>query len=295
MKISRFLFSILGISFIPVVSFAWGTWAHMNITAAAVQDLPLSMYTVFASSSTFLIDSSTDNGVRTGWDPNESYFHYIDLGGANTGSCQWPFACMPQTIPDFLSQYGTDSLGFNGYIEDSILTYCLSTALANWKASPTPSNYTTVMIWMCRVAHYMEDLSQPLHVCWDYDPNGVHSRYETNMLDTFTPTIAAPSNLYSYQTNIIQYSYTMISTSFPYWTAITSADTYAEGSAHSTSNDLYYTLLWSSTQSFTTTLLDASVITVDSLWYTAWVNAGFDTVPVDHWELYAADKVAIKP
>jgi len=297
LKTLRFLLvlsNLIGACLFPQRSYGWGNLGHYNITAAAIQELPISMLTVFQSSSTWLQNNSLDSAVRSGWDPYESYFHGIHLGGTNTGTCQWPFDCMPQTIPEFLAQYGYTSIRFNGYIEDTILTYCLSTALVNWKTSPTLSNYTTVMTWMCRIAHYMEDLSQPLHTIYGYNPE-IHSRYETNMLDRFTPPIAVTLNAYSYQTNIIKYAFSMISTSYPYWTVITSADFYAQNSAQSTSSDLYYTLLWSSTQSFTTTLLNLDAIYVASLWYTAWVNAGLDNVSVDDWKSYASDKPVNKP
>lgn len=254
-------------------AFPWGGYGHSHITAAAVEDLPLSMETIFHPVKQWLADTSTDRGIRTGWAPNETYFHYIDAD-IDT-ACPYPFTKLPRTLSEYTAKYDIKE-GIAPY-EVAILTVTLSSAYRDWHQNPTGSNFTTCMYWMTRVAHYLEDLHQPLHTTKNFNPNGVHALYETNMLNTFTPEVASKLGSGAiYQPNPLEFAFSIISISHPYCGAICSADTAAH-KADPKDGNLYYTLLWSSTQSFTTTLLNLGGVSVASIWYTAWVNAGIET------------------
>ncbi len=267
-----FILSILGICLSPQKTFGWGGYGHSRITAAAVEDLPLSMATVFRPVKQWLADTSTDAGVRTGWAPFETYFHYIDAD-IDT-ACPWPFTKLPRTLTEYTAKYGIQE-GINPYEVDK-LTVVLSTAYRDWYQNPTGSNFTTAMYWMCRVAHYVEDLHQPLHTTKNFNPNGVHSLYESSMLNTFRPEIASKSGSGAiYQPNPLEFAFSIISVSYPYCTVIVAADTAAHAADPKDGNK-YYTLFWESTQSFTTTLLNMAGVSVASIWYTAWVNAGIE-------------------
>lgn len=271
------------ISFLLLTSLAlaWGDYCHTRITSNAIENLPVSMATVFRPYKQWLADTSTDNGVRTGWDANESYFHYQDAD-ANS-AIQWPFTTFPRSYTDYLAKYTVSS----GYCLFAVVSVNqkFTESLRTWKANPTSSNLTTAMYWMTRVSHYTADLSQPMHLTKNYNANGVHSRYETTMITKYTPSISSTSGSGAiYRSNQLEFCFSLLSANYPYYPLITAADTAAQKSAGSTSSNTYYSLLWASTQSFTTTLLNQSAIDVASLWYTAWVDAGLNggtTVPVE--------------
>lgn len=286
LKLRTLLIILLSLLFLSQLGFTWGNsysttyqCLHEGITKAAVEDLPYVMATTFRPFKTFLGDTSTDDGVRTGWDPNESYFHYIDTDATPPGYT-WPFASVPRNRATFLSQYGGYAAGVNPFALDSI-TVVLSTAYRNWNMNKTASNFTTCLVWMTRVSHYCADLHQPLHTADNYDPNGVHSRYESNMLKAYNPTIYSKlSTGMIYQSNPLEFAFSIISVAYPYYPKIAQADTTAYNIAHSYTSNAYFYSLWTSTQSFTTTLLNLAAKDVASLWYTAWINAGL-TVPVE--------------
>lgn len=287
----NWLFLILaGLLLYPQLVFSWGDYGHTRITRSAIEDLPLVMATTFRPVSTWLANTSTDNGVRTGWDPHESDFHYIDTD-KNPPGYTWPFNSVPRSLATYLSQYGGYGAGVNPYALSSI-TVVLSTAYRNWNQNKTASNFTTCLIWMTRVSHYCADLHQPLHTTDDYNPGydpglngGLHHRYETTMLDDYTPSVASSLNSGAiYQSNPLEFGFSIISVSYPYYPKIAKADTTAH-SLDSTYGTTYYYSLWTSTQSFTTTLLNLAAKDVASLWYTAWVNGGLP-VPVELSEFY---------
>jgi hypothetical protein len=276
------LIILLGLVILSQLGYCWGnTSTHQDITKAAIEDLPYQMATTFRPYKTWLANTSTDAGVRTGWDPHESYFHYIDIDTTPPGYL-WPFTGVPRNLTTYLSatQFRSYSAGVNPYALSSI-TVVLSTAYRNWNMNKTASNFTTCLYWMTRISHYCGDLHQPLHVTWNYDPdNGLHSRYESDMLKDYNPTIYSKlSTGMIYQSNPLEFCFSIISVAYPYYPKVVKADTTAYNIAHSY-NSTYYYSLWTSTQSFTTTLLNLAAKDVASLWYTAWINAGL-TVPVE--------------
>ncbi|MCX7919000.1 MAG: hypothetical protein N3A72_05210 [bacterium] len=275
----KLLIILLVLTLLSQLGFPWGNSStHQDITKAAIENLPYNMATTFRPYKTWLANTSTDNGVRTGWAPNETYFHYINIDKSPPGYT-WPFANVPRNLTTYLSQYGGYSAGVDPYALNSI-TIVLSTAYRNWNQNKTASNFTTCLYWMTRVSHYCADLHQPLHVTWNYDPNGVHDRYESNMLSTYQPALySAMSTGMIYQSNPLEFAFSIISVAYPYYPKIAQADTTAYNIAHSY-NSTYYYSLWTSTQSFTTTLLNLAAKNVASLWYTAWINAGLP-VPVE--------------
>lgn len=283
-------FGFIGISLLSQLVFSWGSYGHTNITSSAVEDLPLNMATTFRPVKQWLADTSTDNGVRTGWDPNETDFHYIDTD-QNPPGYTWPFASVPRNLSTYLSQYGGYGAGVNPYALSSI-TVVLSTAYRNWYLNKTASNFTTALYWMTRVSHYCADLHQPLHTTANYNPNNVHSRYESTMLSDYTPTVASTLGSGAiYQSNPLEFGFSIISVAWPYYPIIAQADTTAKN-LDSSYGTVYYNSLWASTQSFTTTLLNLAAKDVASLWYTAWVNAGIP-VPVELSRFYTTLDISI--
>ncbi len=258
-------------------SYGWGTYGHTSVTKSAIDNLPYNMRTTFTPYQKWLVDTSTDAGVRTGWAPYESYFHYIDAD-SNAG-CTWPFDCLPRDYSTYLSQYGVSN-GVNPYIVNQ-LTYQLETAYRDWSLSPTASRMTTIMYCMSRLSHYAADLNMPLHLTEDYNPNGVHSRYESTMLNNYHPLVISQSDSgVIYKADIMAYCFSRISARYPYYHVIAQADTTAKA-LDSSYGTTYYNSLWAQTRSFTTTMLNEAALDVSSLWYTAWINAGLSAVPVE--------------
>jgi hypothetical protein len=269
---------------------AWGTFGHARITSSAIEDLPLEMATVFRPYKQWISDSSTDAGVRTGWAANESYFHYIDADYLPAN--QWPFNTVPRIFSVYTAQYGV-SQGICCYEVDT-LTLVLSTAYRNWMNNKTGSNFTTAMIWMFRISHYTADLDQPLHVTYNYDSMGSHSRYETTMLTRFTPTISSTLNSgTTYYSNPLEFAFSLVSASYPYIATIYTADSIAR-KLDSSYGNTYYNSLWGNTSSFTIKLLNKAAVDVASIWYTAWTNAKSMPVPVELSEFIVVDE-AIEP
>ncbi|HEY4234500.1 MAG TPA: hypothetical protein VGM76_13790 [Lacipirellulaceae bacterium] len=146
-------------------------------------------------------------------------------------------------------------------------------------AAKTNQDWLNMINSLAAQAPYIEDLHQPLHVTDNYNGQqsgngGVHSRYETSMVNrhladlTFAPATA------TYIPNILESVFDGIDVTYPHVAEIMAADTAAHAATGSTSSTAYYDSLWGQTGGFTKQQFqDVSEAVADG-WYTSWVNAG---------------------
>jgi hypothetical protein len=131
------------------------------------------------------------------------------------------------------------------------------------------------------MAHYIEDINQPLHTTANYNGQitgntGIHSRYEGTMIvlnfDEL-PIAAAPQNCV-YVADTVDWILDSIETrTWGYVDDIIDADTLARTFGPTTSL-AYYESLWNSVGDFTRSQFQYASEMIASLWYSAWVDAG---------------------
>jgi hypothetical protein len=248
----------------------WAGTGHEHITAGAVNHLPQPLRGFFQANSTALESASGTEPPGT---------HYIDID-------YYPefFAgTFPHDLDELIALYGLTVVNQNGTAPWTVGTYTadLSALMA---AAHTEQAWLDLLPTAGALAHYVEDLHNPLHLTMNYDGqltgnDGIHSRYESKMISRHLPSglpiVPQPDHCMHYA-SVIDAVFDSIDVHYWYVDDIMAADTAAyalDPNYHNT----YYNKLWADTGPFTRTLFQQASEMVASAWYTAWVDAGSPT------------------
>jgi hypothetical protein len=245
----------------------WGSSGHEHITAGAINHLPQPLRGFFQANSDTVSNAA-------GVEPPGT--HYIDIDVypeffAGTFPRDWDAA---------VALYGVSTLNANGIGPWNAETYAanLSTLMAN---AHTQQDWLNLLQTAGALAHYVEDLHNPLHLTENYNGqltgnDGIHSRYESNMISRHLPDglpiVATPSHCV-YYASFIDAVFDEIDVNYWYVDDIMAADDTAVA-LDPRYRTTYYNSLWADTGAFTQVLFQEASEMVASAWYTAWVNAG---------------------
>jgi hypothetical protein len=269
-KVNNLLFTLLLFSGWIILG-GWGATAHRKINQQAPASFPQQMSFMQSTWSSFLADHASDADYRKDTDPSEAPKHYIDIDNYTVFQQQ---GRIPQTFDSVLSIYGYSFVVGNG-----ILPWSTKTTYDSVKACFQRNNFSKAMSFAADLGHYVGDGHQPLHITTYYDgktgsQNGIHSRYETHMINDYIDQIAYPNDDAYYINDVQGYIFSYLYDNYKYVDSVLLADDYAQGLAGSHSNTAYYTALWEKTGGFTIDLLRKASLSLASLIYTAWVEAG---------------------
>ena len=245
----------------------WGGTGHSHITAGAVAHLPQPLRHFFQDNVAYIADQASNEPPST---------HYIDI----------------DYYPEFFA--GTLPHDYNALVALSGGTVVQNNGIGPWNAGTYTANLssqmaaaTTATAWSNlrptagALAHYVQDLHNPLHLAMDYNGQlsghtGIHSRYESSMitrhLTSDLPITPAP-NRCIYRPSIIDALFDSIDVNYWYVDDIMAADGLAKA-ADPNYGTTYYNVLWANTGTFTRVLFQDASEMVASAWYTAWINAG---------------------
>lgn len=245
----------------------WGWEAHRYINEHAVDYLPSEM-SVFKDHRIDLRDHSIDPDT----DPLPGNYHYIDI--------------------DFYPEFFTGTLPHN--LDSLIALYNLSIVQDNgivpWIVEEWTDSLSTLIaagqwddVWQvaAELGHYVADSHQPLHLTLNFNGqltgnHGIHSRYETQMINSHLSQLPLPAGTGTYWPNVIDSVFLYIEEIYPHVDSILIADDL--GTAQDpTFNTTYYNILWQELEHLTTISIHRAIIDLASLWRTAWENAGSPT------------------
>jgi hypothetical protein len=221
---------------------SWGAQGHQFIETKAES--------VFSTNSFFPINHSTLYSWSTMPDQNKSFMP------DGSGASDW----------HFLDGHSYNPLVYSGgelpwamqWIFDNIVQY-----LEN-------GNLNTAVQLMGAICHFAADSTQPLHSTYNYNPNGMHSAYETTALNANISTISIPDNYVPQQLdNITAAALTSLAKSFSYT---------AEGANPGDNNLTAFLdngISWNDwIKSMTENRLRSAVQFSANVWYSAMVQAG---------------------
>ncbi len=272
-------------------AFAWGSTAHKIINKNAVVHLP-SFMNQLASQQAYLMTHASDADNRKSTDPTEAPKHFIDLES-------YPdFVHLSPDIDLLIAQYGWSTVSDIG-----ILPWAIVWSEDSLKQQIRRGDWTKAYETAADIGHYIGDAHQPLHCTVNYDGaqtgnNGIHSRYETGMINAFQGDIVVSPDSVHYVQDIFQEGFADILLSHGYVDSILQADTYAKtmsgwnGSQQPPST--YYAALWAKTGGFTNQLIQHATVSIASIWYTAWLDAGVVATEVPAKEVAAAENFVLQ-
>jgi len=251
-----------------VDAFGWGSNGHRFINRNAVYHLPNQMMLFIQDSSFFATHASDADGRVNSNDTSlyaEAPRHYLDID-------DYPnFHNLPRSLDTLIALYGWQRVKGNGTLPWA--TVWNMDSLVNQLRR---GDWTRAYLTASDIGHYAGDAHQPLHNTWNYNPGGLHSRYESTML---SPTYYL-SQLYivpdsvRYISDKINYIFNYILHSNSLVDTVIHSDTYAKIASGGQFNSVYYAELWNRTRVVTLDQMQRATGTIASLWYTAWVDAG---------------------
>ena len=270
MKLLKRAFYVVFLLTSTVLLSSWGYLGHYKINTNAELSFNQAMGQFYQWTS-ILAEHASDADIRKAWDPSETPKHYIDIDNypefITTGT-------IPQTLDSVISIHG-----YSWVYDQGILPWATETAFDSLQSCFERGDWEQAVLFASDLGHYVADGHMPLHITRNYNGqysgnNGIHSRYESEMIEIYLDQIIYPG----YQTepieNINQYIFSYLYSNYSYVDSLIAADEYAHNLAGNTNSSLYYATLWDETKNFTTLLFKRASHNLAELIYTAWVNAG---------------------
>lgn len=242
----------------------WGWGSHRFINDAAVDFLPEAM-SFFQDHRDYLSSHSTDPDT----DDLPGYYHYIDID-------YYPefFAgTLPHQWQDMVDLYGQSVMEDNG-----VIPWIIEWWLADLTTLMENGSWNDVWQTAAELGHYVADSHQAMHLTLNYNGQltgnyGIHSRYETQMINPHLDTIVFSDSVALYWESPIDSIFSYIDAIFPSVDLVLAADDRA-GNVDSNHGSTYYAMMWEDLADTTIWSLERASVDVASLWYTAWINAG---------------------
>jgi hypothetical protein len=248
----------------------WGWVGHSIISYNTILSaLPEMEFFEFWADS--LSAHASDADDRRGIDPDEGPRHYIDIDN------------YPEFIATGMINQDFDSLvaihGYNFVIDQGILPWAILDRLDSLQNAFEYGEWRSAMLHASDLGHYVGDSHMPLHITRNYNGQytgqyGVHSRYESNMINQYSGQIVYEGDTLIYIEDVSDYVFNMIYDNYVYVDSVLKADSIAAAFAGNTNSTAYYSKLWELTKPFTILLFKNASYKLTCLIYTAWVNAG---------------------
>lgn len=254
---------------------AWGSAGHRIINNNASLSFNQQME-AFHTWTEFLTEHASDADYRKDEDPDEGPKHYIDIDNYYSFMFQ---GRIPQTFDSILDMYGSGFVYSNG-----ILPWATESTVSALQKAFEDRDFETAKQLAADLGHYVADGHMPLHITANYNGqlsgnDGIHSRYETSMINAYIDQIQFTGDTISYIADVNGYIFNYLYANYSYVDSVLLADDYAQSQAGSTSSSLYKQALWEKTGDFTIALMKNASHSLTELIYTAWVNAG--SPPID--------------
>jgi hypothetical protein len=242
----------------------WGWEAHRYINDLAVDYLPAEM-SFFQDHRNYLQEHSSDPDR----DELPGYYHYIDIDYYP----EFFSGTLPHNLDNLIALYGLSIVQNNG-----IVPWIIEQWTDSLSALMKTGQWDEVWQVAAELGHYVADSHQPLHLARNYNGQltgnyGIHSRYETHMINPHLSQLPLPTGSGIFWTNVIDSVFSYIGEIYPYVDSIMIADDLASAQDPGYEN-LYYSILWEELEDLTTISIHKAIIDLASLWRTAWENAG---------------------
>ncbi len=260
-----------------LAALGWGTVGHLFINTKAVDDLPPSM-SVFINARSYFGAHASDADTRKGTDPTEAPKHFIDI--------DWypAFGNLTPNADSLVALYGSSRVTTNGILPwATVQTYDSLVAALKRGAIARAESIAADL------GHYVGDGHQPLHVALNYDGqltgnDGIHSRYETTMINTYASKLAVTPVPAVYIPDRFGFilAYLLVSNSLA--DSVIQADNGAKAvsgwNGAGAIPAAYTAELWNETGPLTNREMQGATAALADLWYSAWVDAGLITAVI---------------
>ena len=266
---------------------SWGFFAHYRINRLAVFTLPKGMSTFYKANIEFITEHAVSADKRRYVDSTEAPRHFLDADHYG----KKPFGKIPQHWEDAVHKYSADTLDKYGTVPWAI-QYNYYKLVWAFKAHDT----TNILEASANLGHYVADAHVPLHLTMDYNgqltgQTGIHAFWESRIPELFGNQWNYYVGKARYISNPLQEAFKICSSSF---NEVDSVLRFERILSRSFPADKKYSIEKQKREHKMDTLyseayslayqkmlngmvqrrMRASILSVGSFWYSAWVDAG---------------------
>ena len=278
-------FSLLSIAFSAHIH-SWGFFAHKHINRLAVFTLPPEMIGFYKKHIEFITKHAVDPDKRRYAVEGEAPHHYIDIDHYSTDD---PFKIMPRKWKDAVAKYTEDTLNAYGTVPWWIQR-------VHWQLRDAfkSGNQNAILRYSADLGHYMGDAHVPLHTTLNYNgqltgQRGIHGFWESRLPELFHEGydfMAGRAEYIDYPLDAaweaVEASHSALDSVLGFEAKLNErfpADrkySYEKRGARTMKTysreyaEAYHKML----NGMVERRMKAAIITIGSLWYTAWVDAG---------------------
>lgn len=269
---------------IPFVS-GWGFFAHKQINRIAVFTLPAELIGFYKSNIEFITEHAVDPDKRRYAVKGEAPRHFIDLDRYGVS----PLDSIPKKWEDAVAKYSEDTLMAHG-----IVPWHIDVMVKRLTIAFRSGNFDRILRTSADLGHYIGDSHVPLHTTKNYNgqltnQKGIHGFWESRLPELFNENYDYFVGKAVYVDDPLALAWETVAESFA---AKDSVLLFEAALNEQYSQDKKYTfenrgasLMRVYSEEYSQAyhdMLDGmverrmrkAIITVGSLWYTAWVNAG---------------------
>lgn len=291
LKIFLVLLFPLGLSMIPTsnsIHKQWGFFAHKRINRLAIFTLPPEMFGFYKEHIEYLTEHAVDPDKRRYAVDGEAQCHYIDIDHyAKNG--ENPFSNVPRRWTDAVAKFTEDTLQAYG-----IVPWHLQVMKFRLQKAFETNNVDLILRYSADIGHYIGDAHVPLHTTENYNgqltgQRGIHGLWESRLVeinvedyDFFVGKAKHVPNLLDYFWSIVEQSHYAVDSVLTFEKKLT--ETFPKDKKYSfeqRGNVTVQTYSYEFSQAYHAMMgnmverrMRSSVISVGSIWYTAWVDAG---------------------
>ncbi len=266
-------------------AYSWGFFAHKKINRMAVFTLPEGMIGFYKQHIDYITEHAVDPDKRRYANADEAPRHFIDMDRYG----KYAFDSVPHKWNDAVKKYSEDTLNSNG-----IVPWWIDKMMYRLTQAFRAENMDLILHYSADLGHYIGDSHVPLHTTSNYNglatnQKGIHGFWESRIPEL-------KSEGYDYWVGKAKYIDKPIEKA---WNTVKASNAaldsvllfeadlnsrFPQDKKYSFENrgaSLMKVYSVEYTNAYNTMLngmverrMRAAIITVGSMWYTAWVNAG---------------------
>jgi hypothetical protein len=264
---------------------SWGFFAHYRINRLAVFTLPKGMAGYYKANIEFITEHSVSADKRRYVDSNEAPRHYLDADHYG----KRPFSHIPQNWDDAVHKYTADTLDKYGTVPWAI-QYNYYRLVKAFKAHDD----TAILKASADLGHYVADAHVPLHLTLNYNgqltnQTGIHALWESRIPELFGDHWNYYVGKARYIDDPLKEAFRICSSSFvevdsvlrferilsrPFPPDKKYAMVKHSGKMVQDYSEAYALAYQKMLNSMVQRRIRASILSVGSFWFSAWVDAG---------------------
>lgn len=280
----RIILSITGICLIMLCS-SWGFFAHYRINRLAIFTLPKAMSGFYKANIDYITEHAVSADKRRYVDSSEAPRHFFDADHYG----KRPFEAMPKKWKDAIAKYSKDTIIKYGTVPWAI-QYQYYRLVRAFKAHDT----TGILNASSYLGHYIADAHVPLHLTQNYNgqltgQTGIHALWESRLPELFANHYNCYAGKARYIENPLNEAFRICRATFKRVDTVLRFErilnkTYPQDKKYELVlhgkkqiNDYsaaysfaYHKML----KGMVARQMRASILSVGSFWYSAWVDAG---------------------